>query len=218
MLDLSVPIEKTTTPFTMFRALRVLDPRQVRELYESAPVGLLRRIETASPRSDKQYRMSILNLADGRERCPTPPLAPAWKNLLDELLSPEFTRWLAWGTGLTLAGLPLDVSVYGHVDGDFISVHLDKQNKALTCVLYLNEEWSLAFGGMYEAREGPDPKAEPACLIRPVGGLLLGFQPTSTSWHSVSPVTAEARAMRLTVQCEFWNHKDDSHPEAVKEW
>lgn len=210
MLDLSVPLEKTTTPFTMFRALHVLDPRQARELCGSAPVGLLRRIETAGSRSDKQYRMSILNLADDRKRCPTPPLAPAWEDLLDELLHPEFTRWLARGTGLMLPGLHMDVSVYGHADGDFISVHRDKQNKALTCILYLNEEWPEAFGGMFEAREGPDPEANPACSIKPAGGLLLGFQPTSMSWHSVSPVTTEGRAMRLTVQCEFWNHKDDS--------
>lgn len=212
MLNLNVTIEKHTTPFTTFRVLGLLGPQHVRELYNSAPIGLLRRIETAYPGSDKQYKMSILNLADGREKCPTPPLATAWENLLDELLSPEFTRWIAQGTGLTLTGLPMDVGVYGHEDGDFVSVHRDKQNKALTCILYLNEEWPGAFGGLFEAREGPDPEADPAYSIKPTGGLLLAFPPTSTSWHSVSPVTSKGLATRLTVQCEYWNHKVESRP------
>ncbi|MFR9770788.1 2OG-Fe(II) oxygenase [Nocardia sp. SC052] len=131
-------------------------------------------------------------------------LAPAWRELLDDLRSEEFIRWLEHGTALQLRDLSTDIGIYTHDDNDYISVHKDKPNKALTAILYLNSSWPSQAGGHYEVRVSPDPRIDPVRRIAPKGGCLLAFPPTDKSWHSVSPVSTGGKITRLTVQLEFW--------------
>ncbi len=205
MLNLSAPFEHITDPFEIHVAQEVLTGGQVASLYAHAPISDVRQFSRTDPADEKQYRMNLRYLARGGVREPeSTELDPQWRELVDQLLDDPFTSWLAKGTGLALHGLPLDIAVYTHVDGDFIGVHKDKPTKAITAILYLNEQWPDAVGGQYEVRSGGDPQAEPVRRIAPRAGQVLAFPPTDRSWHSVSRIDGGPGLVRLTVQLEYW--------------
>ncbi|WP_410575591.1 2OG-Fe(II) oxygenase [Amycolatopsis sp. cmx-4-61] len=208
MINTEARFEHITDPFEIHLARQTLTVEQVRALYAEAPLRRAEQIAQVDPEHEKQYRMNLLYLAkDGRPEDDTLMLSAGWSELLKDLLSDEFTQWLEAGTGLALRDLPLDIGVYTHVDGDFISVHKDKPNKAITAILYLNEDWPPGIGGEYEVRASGDPEAEPVRRIAPAPGQFLAFPPTDVSWHSVSRVETGGTRTRLTVQLEFW-HED----------
>jgi len=205
MLNLQRSFDHITDPFTIHLADGVLTDDQVRELYATAPKTGFERIEVLDPAHEKQYAMNLLYLLKDSEPSEAAAgLAPPWAELLGALREDDFLDWLEEGTGLALRGLTADIGVYTHDDGDFISVHKDKANKAITAILYLNPHWPREAGGAYEVRVSEDPAAEPARRIPPRAGQFLAFPPTDKSWHSVSRVTTGDTITRLTVQLEFW--------------
>lgn len=196
-----------TEPFSIHLAESVLTNDQVTALHDTAPRDGFKRIEALDPALEKQYAMNLLYLQEGNEKSPAAAdLSPKWTELLTTLRSNQFLDWLENGTGLKLRDLTTDIGVYTHNDGDYISVHKDKQNKAITAILYLNPEWPSGGGGEYEVRLSGDAMQEPTRRIPPRGGQFLAFPPTERSWHSVSKVTAGDSVTRLTVQLEFWLH------------
>ncbi|HET8662502.1 MAG TPA: 2OG-Fe(II) oxygenase [Micromonosporaceae bacterium] len=210
LLNTQVKLEHVEEPFTLHLAQGMLSDEQVRTLYATAPLSQAQPIARTDPDHEKQYKMNLLYLLyDGQPSEAAAGLAPAWSALLDDLRSEGFMTWLEAGTNQKLRDLSFDIGVYTHVDGDFISVHKDKPNKALTAILYLNEDWPAGAGGEYEVRPSGDPRAEPLRRIPPRGGQFLAFPPTDRSWHAVSRVDTGGRVTRLTVQLEFWFHRDD---------
>jgi Rps23 Pro-64 3,4-dihydroxylase Tpa1-like proline 4-hydroxylase len=204
MIDTTRPFEHITDPFQVHLAHDVMPVEVVRSLYAAAPLDRTGQIQQTDPQHEKQYKMNLLYLV--RDGKPARDVTPdqAWGDLVTELLSDRFTTWLEAGVGLSLGALPVDIGMYTHVDGDFISVHKDKPNKAITAILYLNERWPAEYGGQYEVRASKDPAAEPVRRIPPRPGQVLAFPPTDRSWHSVSKVTTGGAATRLTVQLEYW--------------
>lgn len=210
MLNTQAAFSHLTDPFAIHLAQQVLTREQVAKLYATAPLDRAEKITRTDPDHEKQYRMNLVYLLRENQRSETTAsLAAPWQELVDDLVSEEFTGWLEEGTGLALRDLVLDIGVYTHVDGDFISVHKDKPNKAITAILYLNEEWPEGAGGEYEVRSSGDPDAAPVRRIRPRPGQFLAFPPTDKSWHSVSKVDTGGTTTRLTVQLEYWFEPED---------
>ncbi|HXR72529.1 2OG-Fe(II) oxygenase [Actinocrinis sp.] len=198
-------IDHVEEPFTIHLAHGLLTPQQADALYATAPLLNAEQIAQVDPNHEKQYRMNLVYLVrDGESSDAATALSPEWAELLRDLRSEQFMDWLEAGTGLQLRGLPLDIGVYTHVDGDFISCHKDKPNKAITAILYLNSDWPAGSGGEYEVRVSGDPSVEPVRRIAPRAGQFLAFPPGDQSWHSVSRVDTGGAVIRLTVQLEFW--------------
>ncbi|WP_062980527.1 2OG-Fe(II) oxygenase [Nocardia anaemiae] len=194
-----------TEPFEFHLVENALSQRDVNSLESTAPKDGFKRIEVHDPNHEKQYTMNLRYLfRDDNPYGTVDDLSPSWRQLLDELRSEEFINWLEEGTSLKLRDLSTDIGIYTHDDNDYISVHKDKPNKALTAILYLNSSWPSDGGGHYEVRVSPDPRIDPVRRIAPEGGRLLVFPPTDQSWHSVSPISTGGKITRLTVQLEFW--------------
>ncbi len=206
MLNLNSRLEEANDVFTLFLAQGLLDPTQVRRLYESRP-RQGKRIARLELSHEKQYAMNLLYLVENSLRNPGAGLGPEWELLVDDLTSSAFMDWLESGSGLRLRHLVTDIGMYTHEDGDFISVHRDKPNKALTAILYMNEHWPHDAGGHYEVRQSSNPDEAPVRTIPPRAGQFLAFPPTDRSWHAVAPVTTGGTLTRLTVQLEFWIDK-----------
>ena len=206
MLNLNSRLDEYADVFTLFLAQGLLDPTRVRRLYESRPREST-RIVRSELRHEKQYAMNLLYLVENGQRNPDAGLDPEWELLVDDLTSSAFMDWLETGTGLSLRQLVTDVGIYTHEDGDFISVHKDKPNKALTAILYVNEHWPHDGGGHYEVRRTSNPDEAPVRTIPPRAGQFLAFPPTDRSWHAVAPVRTGGALTRLTVQLEFWFNK-----------
>ena len=210
MLQLDADFDHIREPFEIFLADNILDDASVQSLYQSAPLTGIRRIQVVNPNHEKQYAMNMLYLVENGVQCDVAyTLPPYWSQLLDDLLSPKFMKWLESGTRLSLSRLNTDIAIYTHTDGDFISVHKDKSNKAMTAILYLNHKWPEEYGGHYEVHESSDPNQKPVRTILPAGGRFLAFAPTDSSWHAVSQVRTGGKATRLTVQFEFWYEKEN---------
>ncbi len=210
LLNTQAKFHRIDEPFTIHLAQGTLTPEQVKALYAAAPLDKTAQIARTDPRHEKQYRMNLVYLVrDGEEAKAAAALPPVWSQLLADLRSEDFMTWLEAGTELKLADLVLDIGVYTHVDGDFISVHKDKPNKAITAILYLNDQWPTGYGGEYEVRGSANPDAQPVRRIPPLPGQFLAFPPTGTSWHSVSKVDTGGALTRLTVQLEFWFEPED---------
>jgi 2OG-Fe(II) oxygenase superfamily len=207
MLNLSSRMDESDDVFTFFLAQGLVGPAQARRLYESRPRPS-KRITRSELSHEKQYAMSLLYLVENGRRNPDAHLEPEWEALVGDLTGSAFADWLEAGTGLGLHHLVTDIGMYTHEDGDFISVHKDKPSKALTAILYLNEDWPHDGGGHYEVRRSPDPDEAPVRTIAPEAGQLLAFPPTDRSWHAVGPVTTGGTLTRLTVQLEFWSDQN----------
>jgi Rps23 Pro-64 3,4-dihydroxylase Tpa1-like proline 4-hydroxylase len=209
VLDTQAVLTRSTEPFELYLAERVLDPETVEALYRTAPTDGYERIEVLDPAHEKQYAMNLRYLQEDDERSRgAADLSPEWSRLLDVLAGEDFRGWLERGTSLPLSGLSTDIGIYTHQDGDCISVHKDKPNKAITAILYLNPVWPENAGGHYEVRESADPLRPPVRTIPPRGGQFLAFPPTDRSWHSVSAVDTGGAVTRLTVQLEFWLERE----------
>ncbi|MFE4333867.1 2OG-Fe(II) oxygenase [Streptomyces sp. NPDC056831] len=204
MLRTTHKAEEINHPFTYHLAPGVVPMETVALLEHTAPEEGSAKAEALEVGREKNYRMHILYLmyqSEARESVRY--LSSPWKQLYDELTGVAFLDWLSDSTGLTLQDGLLDVAVYRHVAGDFISVHKDKPEKLLTAILYLNSDWPIDGGGAYEVRNSADPQEAPARSILPRPGNFLAFPPSSRSWHSVSEVRP-GTPTRLTVQMEFW--------------
>lgn len=207
MLNLRASLDHLTDPFTVHVAQGLLEPAQVRALYAARPSGY-ERIVRAEATHEKQYAMNLLYLVEDGRRNAEAGLGPEWEVLVDDLRSSAFLDWLEAGTALSVRHLVTDIGIYTHEDGDFISIHKDKPNKALTAILYLNEHWPADAGGHYVIHRSADPEEAPVRSIPPRAGQFLAFPPTDRSWHAVSPVTTHGTLTRLTVQLEFWFDKN----------
>jgi len=210
MLRKETPFVHVDTPFTVHVAQGLLDEEAVAELYATAPVDRVSTIDRSDPAHEKQYRMNLFYLMVNNQRSKRAAQLPEiWRSLLDDLTGDAFVTWLSEGTGLDLHGLSQDVGVYTHVEGDYISVHKDKPEKAITAILYLNPRWPTGAGGEFEIRFGGDPASPHAFRLPPRPGQLLAFPPTERSWHAVSRVSGGEDLTRLTVQLEYWfDHVD----------
>lgn len=205
MLNLNATVTERTWPFQLFQAPGVLDTAHLPSLVDSTPTAAALRIAVDDPEHEKQYRMNLFRLVEGDQReAAAANLPKPWAELLDDLLSAEYTAWLQEQTGITLVGLQRSVGVYAHRNGDFLAVHKDKPTKAITSILYLNPDWPVEAGGRFQMFESNEPTASPVDEIAPVGGQLVAFPPTDRSWHAVSTIKHPDETERLTVQVEYW--------------
>lgn len=205
MLDLDRKVTERTTPFQVFQCHGVLPMARLDELVATAPTQRAEHIAVDDPEHEKQYRMNLFRLVEGdRNTAPDDELAPPWRELRRDLMGERFTSWLAEQTGIELDGLLRSVGVYAHRNGDFLAVHKDKQTKAITTIVYLNQDWPAEAGGRFQMFGSNKPGERPIDEIAPVGGQLLAFPPTDRSWHAVSKIDHPDRTERLTVQVEFW--------------
>lgn len=205
MLNLETSLVEEAFPFQYFLATGLLGGEQLSELRQTAPSASTTRIAVDDPRHEKQYRMNLVSLVEGDADTENVGKLPtSWVKLLDELRSERFTSWLSNGTGISLAGLLRSIGIYFHRNGDYLSVHKDKATKAITAILYLNSDWPDDAGGRFQCFTSAAPDENPVIELSPVGGRLLAFKPTDSSWHAVSEVAHPAGEERLTVQLEYW--------------
>lgn len=204
MINPTRDVRHSNEPFTWHLAAGLLTAVQLRDLEHGQPtVGISRKVVEGIPR-EKHYRVNVLKLLDpSGPVAATESLSPAWRDLLRDLESDWFTDWISQATNLDLHGLPTQIGFHTYTYGDYVTPHRDKQNKALTAILYLNERWPVDGGGHFEVRRSGSLQDSPVTTVLPLGGQLVAFQPTPSSWHAVSRVDTQ-HADRLTLVLEYW--------------
>lgn len=141
------------------------------------------------------------------------PGGPAAKEILGEMLSPQFIALIEAVTGI--AGLIGDPEHFWgglHVSGPgaFQSVHTDFERHPVpglyhrvNVLLYLNSEWEPEFGGALELW----PKSMTACgaRIAPLLGRVVIFVTDPTTVHGVpDPITCPPERQRLSLASYYY--------------
>ena len=123
---------------------------------------------------------------------------PAFAALLDELQGDEFRSVIAEKFDVPLDGLDIKINLRGHARKTDGNIHTDTPTKAVTVLLYFNEEQhpSAAETGLRilnSSRDLDDYVAE----VPPLLGNMLAFKVTPDCWHGHKPFEGERRSLQL---------------------
>ena len=129
-------------------------------------------------------------------------LGPTFARLDDLLKSAAFLGWLEQVTGI--AGLRYDPWYLGggthenrngatlpaHIDFNFHPV--ERWQRRLNLIVYLNPEWQDAWGGALELYRDPAADPSPALRVPPDFNRAVLFETHDHSWHGFNQVTLPA--------------------------
>ena len=130
-------------------------------------------------------------------------LSPAWRQLADDLISPEYRGALAELLGRDIGSLPMEVNVFRYPPRAWLGPHVDLKDKLITHVFYFNDVWDEAHGGCLNVLRSPD-MADAAATIPPLVGHSALLVRSEHSWHAVSPVVSDCSQSRLSMTVTFY--------------
>jgi hypothetical protein len=119
-----------------------------------------------------------------------------FKELMDELLGPQFRLAIEGKFGIDLSGRPTMYTVRGFVREKDGAIHTDSTTKIITVLLYMNQAWEQDAGRLRLLR-GPDDLDDYVAEVPPHGGTLLVFRRADNSWHGHKPTSGPRRAIQL---------------------
>ena len=112
--------------------------------------------------------------------------------LIEEVQSPALREAIEEKFGVSLAGLPLMITVRGRAQKSDGRIHADSKDKVISCLLYLNGKWD-AGGGRLRMLRRRDDINDYEAEISPSGGSFAAFKVTPHSWHGHEPFVGERR-------------------------
>lgn len=124
------------------------------------------------------------------------PLGPSMRKLVEEISGPEFRKVVEEKFGLELAGNPPMVTLRGRSREKDGRIHHDSDDKVVSLLLYLNEEWPHKTGNLRMLRSGEDLESTVAEVPSTAGSLVI-FQVTPNGWHGHHRFVGERRVLML---------------------
>ncbi|MGE3302047.1 MAG: 2OG-Fe(II) oxygenase [Hyphomonadaceae bacterium] len=130
-------------------------------------------------------------------------LTGVYRQLLEELESPEVTEAVSRKLGKDLHPYPRLTQIMKHSHKRYGRIHTDGEAKIATMLLYLNEAWPKDGEGQIRAFRSNKGFSDYAVEVPPLMGNVFGFLRGEKSWHGHTPFEGERRAIQLTwVQSE----------------
>lgn len=124
------------------------------------------------------------------------PLGPSMRKLVQEISGPEFRRVVEEKFGLDLAGNPPMVTLRGRSRDKDGRIHRDSDDKVVSLLLYLNENWSHQTGNLRMLRS-PDDLESTVAEIPSTAGSLVIFEVRPNGWHGHHKFVGERRVLML---------------------
>jgi len=120
---------------------------------------------------------------------------PAFKQLTDELLGPDFAAAVGAKFSLDLSQYPTMLTVRGQCDGSDGQIHTDSKDKVITVLLYLNPDWDSSGGRLrlLRSKNLEDYVAE----VPPTMGSLIIFKRGERSWHAHKPFDGKRLSLQM---------------------
>jgi hypothetical protein len=206
MIETAARLKRVDDPYTYFTADGVIPPEGLAVLNKDVPrLDLYSREIKVGEQHRKQYNMWRCEPAlDSKRTGVADELPVPWSELVDEVLSDRFRRWLSEGTGVDVTASRTTVGLYVFGDGDYTTVDTGKVEKALSFGLYLNTTWLREYGGAFQIFDRKAPDAEPVRDVVPIGGRCITMTPTTSTWHRIEGVDTGGEVSRLLLMAEFW--------------
>jgi hypothetical protein len=120
---------------------------------------------------------------------------PAFRQLTDELLGPDFAAAVGAKFSLDLSQYPTMLTVRGQCDGSDGQIHTDSKDKVITVLLYLNPDWESSGGRLrlLRSKNLEDYVAE----VPPTMGSLIIFKRSDRSWHAHKPFDGKRMSLQM---------------------
>ncbi len=120
---------------------------------------------------------------------------PAFKQLTNELLGPDFAAAVGAKFSLDLSQYPTMLTVRGRCDGSDGRIHTDSKDKVITVLLYLNLDWESSGGRLrlLRSKNLEDYVAE----VPPTMGSLIIFRRGDRSWHAHKPFDGKRMSLQM---------------------
>ncbi|MFI2207379.1 2OG-Fe(II) oxygenase [Streptomyces sp. NPDC020192] len=140
----------------------------------------------------KQYRAHNMQLVDGGTPVPgnIARLSGVWRRLLDEITGAGYRGVVQQLMGIDLTQAVLDIRLVRYDQDDWIEPHVDRPDKLVTHLFYLNERWQPEWSGALRLLRGPDID-DCAVEVFPRMGTSVLMARTQDAWHAVPPITGE---------------------------
>jgi SM-20-related protein len=123
-------------------------------------------------------------------------LGPSMKKLVEEISGPEFRKVVEEKFGLALADNPPMVTLRGRSREKDGRIHHDSDDKKVSLLLYLNEEWPHQTGNLRMLRSAEDLESTVAEVPSTAGSLVV-FEVTPNGWHGHHRFVGERRVLML---------------------
>ncbi len=120
---------------------------------------------------------------------------PAFRQLTDELLGPDFAAAVGAKFSLDLSPYPTMLTVRGQCDASDGGIHTDSKDKVITVLLYLNPDWESSGGRLrlLRSKNLEDYVAE----VPPTMGSLIIFKRGDRSWHAHKPFDGKRMSLQM---------------------
>jgi SM-20-related protein len=120
---------------------------------------------------------------------------PAFRQLTEELLGPDFAAAVGAKFSLDLGPYPTMLTVRGQCDASDGQIHTDSKDKVITVLLYLNPDWDSSGGRLrlLRSKDLEDYVAE----VPPTMGSLIIFKRSERSWHAHKPFDGKRMSLQM---------------------
>lgn len=132
-------------------------------------------------------------------------LSPAWRQLVDDLLSPDYRAATSQLTGLNLMEMQIEVNVFHYGPNAWLGAHLDLKDKVVTHVFYFNEVWKEEDGGCLSILRSSDANDVHKRILPLVGNSAVLVR-SENSWHAVSRNVDRCHRSRRSMTVTFYPH------------
>ncbi len=124
------------------------------------------------------------------------PLGPSMKKLVDEIGGAEFRKVVEEKFGLDLEDRPPMITLRGRSREKDGRIHRDSDDKVVSLLLYLNEDWPHKTGNLRMLRS-PDDLESTVAEIPSSAGTLVIFEVKPNGWHGHHKFVGERRVLML---------------------
>jgi len=196
-------VESHDEPFTWFRLSGpfAFDPGVLADRFPATG------FTAVQAEGDKSYSMNVRPLLDRSERYLGADLDQAWRRFVEGVTTRQFRDLVARTTGHAVSESQVEVNLWEYGPDCWLSPHVDKPDKVVTIIYYLNPQWPAGNGGnlLILASSRPDDVVQ---RVRPVHGTGVILVRSDQSWHAVERVRdSEAAAVRRSVQIIFYREE-----------
>jgi hypothetical protein len=143
---------------------------------------------------------------------------PAFRQLVEELLSKDFEKAVGGKFGMDLSQFPSMITVRGICSGKHDGkIHPDSKDKVITVLLYLNPAWEDSGGRLrlLRSKNLNDFVAE----IPPTMGSMLIFRRCDHSWHGHLPAEGKRMSLQMNwVKSERYQRRERLRHQASSFW
>ncbi|MGW7574931.1 2OG-Fe(II) oxygenase [Streptomyces sp. NPDC054765] len=129
-------------------------------------------------------------------------LSRRWQLLLDDLSSTAYRTAVSAATATDLTGTVLDVRLVRYAEGCWIEPHVDRPDKVVTHLFYLNATWRPQWSGALRVLRSADID-DWSDEVFPLAGTSVLMVRTERAWHAVPPVTGAGPHDRKTLLVHF---------------